>query len=40
MPTLPLLPECPVEVPEQENQEIALLRAKLQERDKQLAQQK
>ena len=37
--TAPVLPECPLDVPEQENQEVALLRAQLQERDARLEKQ-
>ena len=32
----PALPECPLDVPEQESQEVALLKAQLQERDARL----
>ena len=35
----PVLPECPLDVPEQESQEVALLRAQLQERDARLERQ-
>ena len=35
----PAIPECPLDVPEQENQEVALLRAQLQERDARLEKQ-
>ena len=38
-PALPEFPECPLDVPEQENQEVALLRAQLQERDARLERQ-
>ena len=37
--TAPALPECPLDVPEQESQEVALLRALLQERDARLEKQ-
>ena len=39
METAPVLPECPLDVPEQENQEVTLLRAQLQERDARLEKQ-
>ena len=38
-PVLPELPECPLDVPEQEDQEVALLKAQLQERDARLEKQ-
>ena len=37
--TAPAIPECPLDVPEQESQEITLLRAQLQERDARLERQ-
>ena len=37
--TAPVIPECPLDVPEQESQEVALLRAQLQERDARLERQ-